>query len=229
MKRQLPRLFGHDARSSYLVGVAMEGPIGGRPLARLLGLDPSRMPSLYRHFRQVGVVSRDDAGRLQLNEGFAAFGELAVLLRALGGQRVIAIPPAPGSPQIPKACALFGSAVRTRVLAAIAAMDSINIKDLSYAAWCSRATARSILDALEEEGCVSPSREPPTLLASLNLEFAHIHFDAHSPVVSLTARRLWRDAWRHYEHPLPPQFVLSRRSPNLHSFRLGRQSRVPYC
>jgi DNA-binding MarR family transcriptional regulator len=174
MQSKFPRLFGHDYRTRYLIGVAMQGPIAGRPLARHLGLDASRMPELFRHFRKAGVVTRDEAGLLRISEKFAAFSELVILLRALGGERVIVVPDAGAdSSPIPKGCSLFGSPARTRILAVLAASEAISVKDLCHAAWCDRATARSILEFFEQVGCVRITRDPPLILASLEPRFTY--------------------------------------------------------
>jgi transposase len=169
---KIPRLFGHDARTNYLVGIAMHGPIEGRPLGRLLNVDPARLPELFRHFRTCGVVSRDERGSLIVYEDYPAYAELVVFLRALGGERVIVIPDeAPRQKQWPRSLSLFGTPARTRVLVALAGLGSANIEDLRFAAWCSRSTTRSILRFFEAEGVVRVKREAPEIVAELDQAF----------------------------------------------------------
>ena len=153
------RIFGHDVRTKYLVGVAMHGPVSGRELARRLAIDPARLPSLFRVFRGCGVVRRDENLRLQIDDSFPAYAELMVLLRALGGERVIVVPDdSPTDRPWPRSSRLFGTITRTRLLITLAALGSAKISDLAIAAFVPPGTVRHIVNTFESEGIIAVRR-----------------------------------------------------------------------
>ena len=156
MIRRLPRIFGHEVRTRYLVGVAMRGPTAARAVARELAIDPARLPSLFRLFQNCGVLCRDADKRLVVDTTFPAYAELMVLLRALGGERVIVFHEVSNvEPNWPRSSRLFGTRARTRVLIALSALDAASISDVAFAASVRPATARHIVRSLEQEGLLT--------------------------------------------------------------------------
>lgn len=150
------RIFGHDVRTQYLIGVATHGPVTGRELARRLGIDPARLPSLFRVFQSCGVVSRDAKFRIKIDESFPAYSELTVLARALGGERVIVIPgDSSAKADWPRRSRLFGTSTRTRLLIALAVLESARVSDIAFAASMRSATVRHIVSAYEREGLLT--------------------------------------------------------------------------
>ncbi len=167
-----PRLFGADTKTKYLIGVAMHGPITGRALGRKLRFDCGRLPGLYREFSRCGVVRRQ--GRLlEIDPAFPAYAELMVLLRALGGERVIVVPDTSVKAPWPKGFTLFGSAQRSRVIAALALLGSSSIGTLCTVASCSRATVRSVIDHFVRDGILTTKREAPEIVIDFDERFTH--------------------------------------------------------
>jgi DNA-binding IscR family transcriptional regulator len=151
----------------------MHGPVAARPLGRLLDFDCARLPKLYREFARCGVVRRDQ-GMLSIDPRFPAYAELMVLLRALGGERVIVIPDTSIKPRPwTKTSDLFGSSPRTRLLIALALLGSATIGGLSEASHCSGATTRSIVGHFMGEGILQQKREAPEIIVSFCERFPH--------------------------------------------------------
>jgi hypothetical protein len=131
----------------------------------------------------MGVVVRDAHDRIRLNESYFAFCELTVMLRALGGERVVVIPSRRAGPVPRRVPPLFGSPARTRVLVALDALDSANVADLAFTARVSRSTTRAVLAFFVNQRILRFERDAREL---------HATFEDAAPVVPVLRALLRR-------------------------------------
>lgn len=158
-------LFGFNNRTRYLIGIAQYGPIRSRELGRILDIDSSRLPGFFRDLVRLGVVSRDDVGRISLNESYFAFPELSVLLHAMAGRRAIVVPDDSAWFQ-PRRGPLFGTSNRTRVLVALSAAGNCNLKDLSLVAGVHPRTVIGVVKGLARDGILRRERDARNSIVS---------------------------------------------------------------
>jgi hypothetical protein len=142
------RLFGIGPQQRYLVGIATHGPITGRALARIMDIDPARMPSLHRRFTD--VVARDRDMLLHLDETSHVHDELAAVLHHLAGHRFFILGPAAQATPPVRRLQLFGSPARTRVLVALGVLGGGALTDVALVAHVHLRTLHSIVRELCE-------------------------------------------------------------------------------
>lgn len=161
-QRRIPLLFGHESRTRILVALAEGGPTFAREMARTIDCDAGHVSKLSCDLIATETIARESGrySRLSLNEDFFAFAELAMLLNALAGHRVLLIkePRVMPAPPAQTLLPLFGTPNRTKILVALVGVGSANIGQLAAVAGVSVRSACAAVEHFEREGILRHER-----------------------------------------------------------------------
>jgi len=174
----IPRLFGSDVRSRYLLALLCDGPTHDAELAHRIGVDRSHIVQLTTHFTQLGIVCKATDKRLAaiaFNDEFIASTELLRVLRAVAswsGRTALSRAKVIASGTVEaKVANLFGSRDRTIVLALIESLGRINITDLAGLAKLNHGSVRAVISHFANQGVLRCTRIPPNVYVELDAGF----------------------------------------------------------
>lgn len=181
---RLPHLFGRGGRDRVLLCLAVNGPMHGRHIARLLGMNAHKIFRMVEYLREAGiVVKREQPGAykyIALNRALPVYEELRNLLLAMEkhwpSPRIEKVTarwhmPWNGSPNDRIYDALFQSAVRSRVLLFIAAAGVTYPKAIYDTLKLDTVSALHAVNHWEREGVVRSIHRDGKRFVALNPTF----------------------------------------------------------
>lgn len=174
----IPRLFGSDVRSRYLLSLLCDGPTHDAELARRIGVHRSHVLQLTQHFMALGVISKSGEKRFStigFNKRFIARQELLKVLYRIGYSRHRV---RFGKPKLidcdvvkPNLASFFGSPDRTIILALVGRIGRISIKDIASLAKLDHGSVRAVIAHFVNEGVFRCTRMPPHVYVELDERF----------------------------------------------------------